>query len=214
MRKLPRWVQACVVASMFAATQAAEGLPQSTESGPETCGTGVGEHAFDWEFGEWTVELSRLQQPLTGSTGWAHYEGRSVVRRVWGGRANLGELEVEGPEGRIVGLSLRLFDPVARQWRIHWASSRTGELGQAMVGQFGEGRGEFYNHETFGGRPVLVRFVFSDITHDTFRFEQAFSTDGGATWEANWIARFRRVAGDAAGGCSVPSGSSARREGR
>jgi hypothetical protein len=155
--------------------------------------TGAGARAFDFEFGEWTVHLSRLVHPLTGSTTWVDYKGTSVVRKVWDGRANLGELNVSGPSGRIEGLSLRLYDPATGQWRIHWANSRTGDLGAAMIGGFRDGIGEFYNQETFNGRAVFVRFIFSDITPKSFRLEQAFSADGGKSWEANWIARFERM---------------------
>lgn len=151
-----------------------------------------GSRDFDFELGEWKIRLSRLVRPLAGSTEWVEYEGTSVVRKVWDGRANLGELEVEGPAGRIQGLSLRLYDPEARQWRIHWASSRDGALGDAMVGGFRDGVGEFYNQEEFDGRPVLVRFLFSDITPTSFRLEQAFSADDGDSWEANWVAKFER----------------------
>jgi hypothetical protein len=163
---------------------------------PSTGGVAVqrdGSRDFDFEHGVWTVQLSRRLQPLTGSTTWAEYEGTSVVRPVWGGRANLGELEVEGLTGPIQGLSLRLYNPESGQWSIHWASSRDGALGEAMVGGFDSGGvGEFYNQELFAGRSILVRFVFSEIAPTSFRLEQAFSDDGGKTWEANWIARFER----------------------
>lgn len=152
----------------------------------------AGANDFDFEIGTWKAQLSRLLEPLTGSTTWTEYEGTSVVRKLWDGRANLGELAIQGPTGHIEGLSLRLFNPQTRQWNIHWANSRDGQLGVAMVGGFKSGRGEFYNQETFGGRAIFVRFVFSDITATSFRLEQAFSQDGGKTWEANWIAKFTR----------------------
>jgi hypothetical protein len=123
------------------------------------------------------------------------YRGTSVVRRVWDGRANLGELEVEGPSGRIQGLSLRLFNPEAGQWQIRWANGRDGLLGLPMVGGFRNGVGEFYNQEEVNGRAVFVRFIFSEVTPTSFRLEQAFSADGGKSWEPNWIARFRRTGG-------------------
>jgi hypothetical protein len=156
-------------------------------------------HAFDWEHGAWTVRLSRLVRPLSGSDEWTDYEGTSVVRPVWGGVANLGELDVTGPTGRIVGLSLRLYDPGSGQWRIHWANRSDGVVGIPMVGGFADGRGEFYNYEPFDGRVVLVRFVFSDIGGRSFRFEQSFSDDHGRTWEPNWVAEFSRQE-DSAGG--------------
>jgi hypothetical protein len=156
-----------------------------------------GQHDFDFEFGTWHASVSRLVQPLTGSTTWVKYEGPSVVHRVWDGRANLGEIDLAGPAGKIRGLSLRLYDPASHLWRISWANAADGLLGTAMVGGFVGGRGEFYDQETYEGRSVFVRFVFSDITATTFRLEQAFSADGGKTWEPNWIASFRREAGSA-----------------
>lgn len=151
-----------------------------------------GSRDFDFEFGEWTAHIARLENPLTGSTTWAEYTGTSVVRQVWNGRANLGELDVAGPAGRIEGLSLRLYNPETRQWRISWASSRNGVIDPAMIGGFRDGIGEFYNQEMFNGRSIFVRFIFSDITPTSFRLEQAFSEDGGKSWEANWIAKFER----------------------
>lgn len=152
---------------------------------------GDGQRDFDFEFGSWKAHIKRLQRPLTGSTDWLEYEGVSRVEAVWDGRANLGQLKVEGPAGRIEGLSLRLFNPRANQWNISWANSRDGLLG-AMIGGFKNGQGEFYNQESLDGRAIYVRFVFSQITASSFRIEQAFSDDGGKTWEVNWVAAFTR----------------------
>jgi len=152
-----------------------------------------GRHDFDFEFGAWKVHIKRLVKPLTGSTSWVEYDGSSVVRGVWDGRANLGELEVSGPAGRIEGLSLRLYHPDTHQWHITWANSADPTLGPEMVGNFQQGRGEFYDAETLGGRAIYVRFIFSEITATTFRLEQAFSADGGKSWEPNWIATFTKA---------------------
>jgi hypothetical protein len=148
---------------------------------------------FDFEFGAWTVHIRRLLHPLTGSTSWVDMDGSSVVRRVWQGRANLGELEVAGGGVRLEGMSLRVYDPVARHWNIHWTNANDGLVGPAMQGGFANGRGLFYDHEQLGERTIAVRFIFSDITATTFRLEQAFSPDEGRTWETNWIATFHRV---------------------
>lgn len=152
-----------------------------------------GQHGFDFEIGHWKTQLSRLTNPLSGSNTWAKYEGTSVVRRIWGGRANLVELKVEGPAGQIEGLSLRLYNPESRQWSLHYANSRNGILVPPVIGEFRNGRGEFYGQDTLNGRAILVRFVISDITPDSCRFEQAFSDDGGKTWEVNWIAIDTRI---------------------
>lgn len=150
-------------------------------------------HDFDFEFGAWTTKLQRRLRPLTGSNEWVTYEGRSVVHPLWGGGANVGELDVAGPAGRIEGLTLRLYNPQTGQWSIRFANRRDGDLGLPMIGGFKDGRGEFYNQELFGGRAIFVRFIFSDITPRSFRLEQAFSDDGGKTWEANWISTFEKV---------------------
>ena len=147
---------------------------------------------FDFEFGEWHGHLKRRLDPLTGSDKWVEYEGPSVVRKVWDGKANLGEIDFRGPAGRIQGLSLRVFNPQSGQWSISFANSASGTVGTPMIGGFRDGRGEFYNQETYRGRAIFVRFIFSDITPKSFRLEQAFSDDGGKTWEANWIATFTR----------------------
>ncbi len=152
-----------------------------------------GQHDFDFEIGAWKSHLRRLIHPLTGSTTWVEYDGSSVVRKIWNGRANLVELEVDGPAGHIEGLSLRLYDPQSHQWSLNFANSKGGELAPPTIGEFKNGRGEFYDLETLNGRAILVRFVISDITPDSCHFEQSFSGDGGKTWEVNWITTDTRV---------------------
>jgi hypothetical protein len=147
-----------------------------------------GQHDFDFEIGTWKTHLRRLVHPLSGSTSWVEYEGTTVVRKVWNGRANLVELEVDGPAGHIEALSLRLYNPETRQWSLNFSNSAGGTLSVPAVGQFENGRGEFFNQETLNGKAILVRFVISNITPTSCHFEQAFSDDGGKTWEVNWIA--------------------------
>jgi hypothetical protein len=152
-----------------------------------------GQHDFDFEIGTWKTHLKRLVNPLTGSKTWVEYEGTTVVRKVWNGRANLVELVADGVAGHFEGLSLRLYNPESRQWSLNFASSRGGAMTQPTIGGFKNGRGEFYSQEIFNGRAIFVRFVISDITANSCRFEQAFSDDGGKTWEVNWIAIDTRV---------------------
>lgn len=159
-----------------------------------------GQHDFDFEIGSWKTRLSRLAKPLSGDTTWVQYAGTTVVRKVWDGRANLVELDVAGPAGRIEGLSLRLYNPQSRQWSLNFSNSRGGTLAVPSVGEFRDGRGEFYSHEEYDGRMILVRFVIIPLTPDSCRFEQAYSDDGGRTWEVNWIATDTRVADGTSGG--------------
>lgn len=152
-----------------------------------------GQHDFDFEFGAWKVHISRRLKPLTGSTDWVEYDGTSVVEKVWNGKANLGQLEVDGSAGHLEGLSLRLYNPETRLWYISWSNSRDGALGPPMIGGFVNGRGEFYNQETLNDKPILVRFIFSEVGKTHFKLEQAFSGDGGKAWETNWVATFTRT---------------------
>jgi len=147
-----------------------------------------GSHDFDFEVGVWKTHVKRLSHPLSGSTTWVEYEGTTTVSKVWSGRAVLVELEADSPSGHFEGLSLRLYNPQSHQWSLNFANSSDGTLGTPTIGEFKNGRGEFYDQETYNGRAILVRFVISDITPNSCHFEQAFSVDGGKTWEVNWIA--------------------------
>jgi len=198
MRRFLRCIVLCAVISY---STSSPGLSQ-TDSGksvvdtPTLAGQRGGEHDFDFELGTWKTELTRLLHPLSGSYTWVKYEGTSVVRKVWNGRANLVELEADGWAGHFEGLSVRLYNPQSHQWSLNFASSRAGTFSQPTIGEFKNGRGEFFDQETLNGRAILVRFVISDITPNSCRFEQAFSDDGGKTWEVNWIAKDTRIKGE------------------
>jgi hypothetical protein len=170
---------------------ACAGAPQAAKAGAET--PRDGQHDFDFEIGTWRTRLKRLAHPLSGSSEWVEYEGVTTVRKVWNGRANLVELTADGPDGHFEGLNLRLYNPRSRQWSLNFANSSDGTLGQPTIGGFIDGRGEFYDQEDFNGRAIFVRFVITPLDADTIRFEQAFSDDGGKTWEINWVATDTRV---------------------
>jgi hypothetical protein len=152
-----------------------------------------GQHDFDFEIGVWKTHLKRLVHPLSGSSTWVELDGTTVVRKVWNGRANLAELETDAASGHLQFLSLRLYDPQSRQWSLNTANINSGTLSVPTIGEFKDGRGEFFDQEPFNGRTILVRNVWSDMTADSCRFEQSFSDDGGKTWEVNWIAVDTRV---------------------
>ena len=152
-----------------------------------------GQRDFDIHIGTWKTHLKRRLRPLTGSTTWVEMNGTSVVSKVWNGRGNLVELEAVGPDGaRFQGLSLRLYNPEARQWSLNFSNASDGVMTPPTIGEFKDGRGEFYAQETLRGRAIFVRFFITKIDADTIRFEQAFSDDGGKTWEVNWINKYTR----------------------
>lgn len=153
-----------------------------------------GQHDFDFELGHWKMHLKKRLNPLTGSNSWVQFEGTSVTRKVWDGRSQLEEFETDGAAGHIEGLTLRLYNPQTREWSLYWANSKDGRMFPAQVGQFRDGRGEFYGTDTLNGRTILVRFVWSQTDTPSPHFEQSFSADGGKTWEVNWITDQTRVA--------------------
>jgi len=153
-----------------------------------------GQHDFDFEMGSWKIHLKRLLHPLTGSTAWVEFDGTSVTRKVWDGRADLEEFETDSPAGgHIEGLTLRLYNPQSHQWSLYWANSKDGVIVPPQIGQFKNGRGEFFGQDTLNGKAIFVRFVWSNTTTDSPHFEQSFSEDGGKTWEVNWITDQVRV---------------------
>jgi hypothetical protein len=151
-----------------------------------------GQHDFDFHLGNWRSNISRLQHPLTGSTTWVKCKGTLVARKVWEGRAQLEELEADCPAGHIEDLLLFLYNPQSHQWSLNAAAINDGVIGRPMFGEFKNGRGEFYDQETFKDRTILVRQVWSDITPTAHHFEQSFSDDGGKTWEPNFKATLTR----------------------
>jgi hypothetical protein len=153
-----------------------------------------GQHDFDFEVGVWRTHLTRRLHPLTGSAIWMEYDGTTTVRPVWNGAANLIELVVDGPAGHFAGLSLRTYNPQTHQWSLSFSNILDGQIAAPTVGSFANGRGEFYQQDTLGGRAIMVRFVISGITRTAVHFEQAFSADGGKSWEVNWIADDTRIA--------------------
>jgi len=171
---------AIVFQPLYGAAQQTSGASDATQEAHD------GQHDFDWDLGTWKIHVRRLQNPLTGSTTWVEYDGTDVVRKLWDG-ANEGLIQWNGPASHLQLYTIRLYDSGAHQWNIYFANSGGGPLSLPAVGEFKNGRGEFYDQESYKGRTIQLRFSVSDITPNSCRFEQAFSVDGGKTWEANLI---------------------------
>ena len=177
------------LASGQASTQQNSGTAPGTSRPPPAHD---GQHDFDFIFGSWRSHTRRLQHSLTGSKSWIQKSGTEVVRKVWGGRALLDEIEANGPDGLSQGLTLFLYNPQAHQWSVYFSNSEDGTLGVPTIGEFRNGRGEFYDQETYKGKTMLVRVVWSNITPTSHRFEQSLSDDGGKTWELNFVAELTK----------------------
>jgi hypothetical protein len=149
-----------------------------------------GQHDFDWEIGNWATHVRVRRNPLSGSApDWAEFRGTSLVKPILGGRANSVELSVKNDKSAIEGVSLRLYNPQARQWSLNYATVRGGVLTAPVYGSFdGNGRGQFHGQDMLDGRAIMVRFVISQVSPNEASFEQYYSADGGASWEVNWVA--------------------------
>ena len=153
---------------------------------------------FDFLFGSWKVHHHRLDGRLVGATTWTDFEGTCVARPLMGGLGNMDENVLDLPSGRYQAATVRLFDAASALWSIWWLDSRNPRVAAPMRGSFADGVGTFYADDTHDGIPIRVRFLWSDITAGSLRWEQAFSTDGARTWEVNWVMHFERVSGGTA----------------
>ena len=157
-----------------------------------------GSHDFDFNYGAWHTRIARLTQPLSGSNAWVKYEGTVTVRKALGGAANVEEIEANGPQGRVEFANVRLYNATTHQWSLNGASWDDGVLeAPPSFGEFKNGRGVFYDQEAYKGRMILARQTFYDITATSYAYEQAFSTDGGKTWEPNFRANLTRTSATA-----------------
>jgi hypothetical protein len=146
---------------------------------------------FDFLHGNWDVVNRRLVKPLTSSTEWDEFPATSTCHGFFDGAGIFDEMIF--PTKGFSGMTLRVFDPERKQWGIYWVNSKLGTLQEPVFGRFIDGRGEFYGDDTYEGRPIRARYVWSEITPTSAMWEQAFSVDGEKTWETNWtMAHTRR----------------------
>lgn len=149
---------------------------------------------FDFFVGRWTVRHRRLKERLAQSGEWEIFSGSCETRVILDGQANIDDNVIELPGCAYRAATLRAFDPATRTWSIWWLDARYPQrLDPPVVGGFTNGVGTFYANDVLSGRPIVVRFVWSDIAQMSARWQQAFSEDAGKTWETNWTMDFRRA---------------------
>jgi hypothetical protein len=184
----PKRLLACAIAAGLALLPPAAA---SAETAPRD-----GSHDFDFLIGSWKAHVRRLPERLVGSNAWIEYDGTSIHRKVLDSNANLEDFDVETADRSkaIHGETLRLYNPDSGQWSIYLLDLAKGALGlPPVVGRFTDGRGEFFDQEDFKGRKILVRYQWTHSGADKALMQQAFSDDGGKTWEVNWICDLTRV---------------------
>jgi len=153
-----------------------------------------GRHDFDFAHGSWSVHNRRMLKALSGSPAWEEFEAGVRCWPVLAGVANQDEYITPHRPG-VVAMTLRLFNPKTRLWTIHWIDSRTPVMDATpVVGRFEGDTGVFESADTYDGKPIIVRYIWSRTKSEHPRWEQAFSADNGKTWEVNWVMDFTRVA--------------------
>jgi len=145
---------------------------------------------FDFLTGHFDVHHRQLKKPLTGSDEWEEYDGTTTGHTFFLGAISIDEMRF--PHTGSFGMSIRIFDPKAEEWSVYWVNSRTGRLQAPVRGRWVDGVSLLYGEDEHDGRPVLANYRWSDVTETTARWEQAYSVDGGETWETNWIMEFTR----------------------
>jgi hypothetical protein len=165
-------------------------LPKTPPSEAATKKARDGRHDFDFEVGSWNAHVKTLTHRLSHSSDWDEFSGTVVTRTLpmlegW----NESEMQVDSPKSgkHIELLAVRLYNPSTHQWAIYGSSIKTGVFDPPMIGGFQDGRGELYSQDTWEGRPIFVRFIWTSVDANHTHLEQAYSDDGAKTWETNWI---------------------------
>jgi hypothetical protein len=153
-----------------------------------------GSHDFDFNIGSWHTHIRRVLDPFSPSSAFIVLEGTVTVHKVWNGRAQLEEIEADGPKGHWEGMTLFLYNPETHEWSQTFANNTMGAPDVPLIGSFNDGRGELYSQDTFHNRSILVRGTWSDITPDAHRYTESYSDDAGATWHDAFIAELTRQA--------------------
>jgi hypothetical protein len=180
-----------LLASASVTIRAAQDNPTPAQHRPDLSGL----DDFDFLIGEWRVHSRRLKERLAGSQEWIEFDGSITSRKLMAGWANVDDTVFNMPEGVYRGVAPRAYDPKTGEWAIWWIDGRNphGALDPPVKGRFADGVGTFYADDTLRGMPIKIRFTWSHITANSARWEQAFSADGGKTWEVNWTQRLERV---------------------
>jgi hypothetical protein len=190
-----KWVRLVLLSVLLVSVAFSVSLSAQTGDNPALLPQRDGSHDFDFLIGDWKAHVRRLPDRLNHSDKWDVYDGISNHHKLLDSNANFEQFEVTSTDKKlhIKAQTLRLYNPATRQWSIYLVDLDNGTLdAPPVVGGFSGKRGEFFHQENFKGRTILVRYVWLDISPNSSRMEQAFSPDGGKTWEVNWICELTR----------------------
>jgi hypothetical protein len=179
------------LATLLCVSYPCVGLSQSSAPTPAVHD---GQHDFDFNIGVWTTHIKRTVDPFAAKSDTLELSGTVTVRKVWDGKAQLEEIEADGPKGHWEGLTLFLYNPTAHQWSQSFVNSKVGApSGSSNVGEFKDGRIVLTGQDTMNDRTILIRAIWSDIKTDSHQYEELYSNDGGMTWVRSFIAHLTRL---------------------
>lgn len=181
-----------LVAAIGCTTTSLPTHAQDAPAQPPATGGRDGQHDFDFNVGVWRTHIKRILDPFSSTTQSIELNGTVTVRKLWDGRAQLEEIEADGPNGHWEGLTMFLYNPQAHQWSQTFTDSRIGVLQPPLTGSFKDGPGELFAQDAFKDRSILVRATWSDIQPNSHHFEEDYSEDGGRTWAPAFIATLTR----------------------
>ncbi|HWC55401.1 MAG TPA: hypothetical protein VG434_00340 [Sphingomicrobium sp.] len=152
-----------------------------------------GSHDFDFALGSWTTEVTIIKDPFNKPDEQVHMRGTKVARPIWNGKGWIEEIGADGPSGHWQGATIFLYDPAAHQWSQNYVDSSEGHMEAPSIGEYRDGKLEFYSQESVDGRAMLLRGTWTVISKDLHTYEIARSIDGGRSWHTSFIARVRRA---------------------
>ena len=185
---------ACIACLLFAVATASIAAPAKPSAAAANGAVRDGSHDFDFWFGQWNGVHHKLKHRLANSNEWEDFTGTAIARPLLGGRMNTDENVFHSGSEGAAGVAFRTYDPKNDLWSIYWLGTTSYTLDAPMIGRFVDGVGTFYGDDTWAGKPVRVRFIWSKIDLTHCHWEQAFSSDGGKSWETNWLMDFTRTA--------------------
>lgn len=190
---MKRWIHTAVVLGAVAGIILSSTRVAASKSMTPASALRDGQHDFDFNIGQFKTHIKRLIDPFESGSNSIELDGTVTVRKVWNGRAQLEEIEADGPKGHWEGLSLFLYNPQAHQWSQSFVNSKVGTMSSSNVGEFKDGRGVLVGQDTVNDRTILVKAVWSDVKADSHQYEEWYSDDGGATWVLSFRAHLSRV---------------------
>jgi hypothetical protein len=184
---------ASAAAFVFLVPSVSHAQPAAAPATVRPASTHDGRHGFDFMLGSWRARFRLLRHPLSGSNEWETFDGTILDRSVLG-FANIEEAVLYRETGHERAVTVRLFNKKTNAWSIYFGTDRSGALAlPATVGSFDEhGVGRFYDREPYHGKPIVVRYLWTHRSPHACHYEQAFSADGGKSWETNWVSDLTR----------------------